>query len=168
MQPSLEFTFSPSMFYWQNVENKHTKRKKEKQTNYFRKGGLTQDRDSTLFIHHQGEFKNKHCPKTQENMTQVCENEPSCGKILNADISGAVSWVFWRRGSNLKEEARPFLTANTQSETTAKIPQTFLQSMSSAAFCWVFFPSVCTLHVMLFVVALVVIIFFPTLWPSNW
>lgn len=48
----------------------------------------------------------------------------------------AVSWVVWRPGSNLKEEARPFLTANTQSQTTAKIPQTFLHSMSSAALCF--------------------------------
>lgn len=62
----------------------YTKRKKEKQTNSFRKGCLTQDRDSTLFIHHQGEFKNKHGVKTQENVIQVCENELSCANILNS------------------------------------------------------------------------------------
>lgn len=167
MEQSLELAFSYRIFCLQSVYNKHSfnKRKKEKKANPRRKGCLAQDRDSALFVHHQGEFMNKHGFKTPENVIQVFENEQSCGNILNADISGAVSWVFSRRGSNLKEEARPFLTANTQSETTAKIPQTFLQSMSSDAF-WLFFPPVCTLHVMLFVVALVVVIFF--FFPQSW
>lgn len=110
-------------------------RKREKQRNSSRNGGLGQARDTSLFVRHQGESQNKHRLKTRENVIQVCENEASSGNIHNADKSEAVSWAFGSRGSKLKVEARPLLTANTQSETTAKIPQTSLQSMSSAAFC---------------------------------
>lgn len=87
MQQNLEYIFFTAycVFRVLRLNKLYTKeRKKEKQTNSSKKGCLAQDRDSTLFIHHQGEFKNKCGVKTQENVTQVCENGPSCGNDLNS------------------------------------------------------------------------------------
>lgn len=96
-----------------------------------RKGCITQGRDGTLFIRRQGGFVgNKHDLKTQENVIQVCGNELSCGNIPNTDAyqglcpGCCLGEQQNRRGSDLKEVARPLLTVNTYSEMTAKSPQT--------------------------------------------
>lgn len=123
------------------VNTMYTLKKKKRQRKSSRKGCLTQGRDGTLFIRHQGGFREKkHDLKTQENMIQVCGNELSCGNIPNTDAyqglcpGCCLGEQQNRRGSDLKEVARPLLTVNTCSEMTTKSPQTSPQWVSSAVF----------------------------------